>query len=242
MPSSPASVPELRWQGSLLGGGEPCPDATFATLRRVELGQGAWVDHAPGWLTGADSLFEQLVDAVPWQAHEVPMYDQVLPEPRLSAWWRGTGPTGWPPHVAALADVLGDRYGVPFDSMGANLYRDGHDSVAWHGDRVYREQDQALVAVISLGSTRRFLLRPRGGGASVRFEPAPGDLLVMGGTCQRTWQHCVPKSATLPGPRISVTLRPTTMLPADQRTRRARVVARRAVDGPPVPDRRPSPT
>ena len=77
--------------------------------------------------------------------------------------------------------------------MSANLYRDGRDSVAWHGDRVGPRGHETVVAILSLGSPRRFLLRPRGGGPSLRLTPAAGDLLVLGGTCQRTWQHCVPK-------------------------------------------------
>ncbi|MCU1496954.1 MAG: putative alkylated repair protein [Acidimicrobiales bacterium] len=209
MVSSPAAAPALCWQGSLLGGGPPLVDRAFARCRRVCLSQGAWVDVTPGWLSGADTLFEQLVDSVPWRAHEVPMYDKVVPQPRLSAWWGTADRSTWPAGIVPLATALSDRYGVGFDSLGANLYRDGHDSVAWHGDRVYREREDALVAVISLGSTRRFLLRPKGGGPSVRLDPAPGDLLVMGGTCQRTWQHSVPKSATATGPRLSVTLRPS---------------------------------
>lgn len=209
MVSIPTAPPELSWQGSLLGGGDPEVDVTFRGLRRVELGDGAWVDHVPGWLSGADDLFDLLVGSVPWRAHEIPMYDKVVPEPRLSAWWGVGDRSPWPAHTRPLAAALSARYDQRFDSLGANLYRDGRDSVAWHGDRVYREQPDALVAVVSLGSTRRFLLRPKGGGASVRFEPAAGDLLVMGGTCQRTWQHCVPKMAG-GGPRISVTLRPLT--------------------------------
>ena len=137
------------------------------------------------------------------------MYDQILPEPRLSCWWGAASTRAWPEGIEPIADALSRRYRIPFDSCGANLYRDGRDSVAWHGDRVLREQDESLVAVLSLGSSRRFLLRPKGGGASVRLDPAPGDLLVMGGTCQRTWQHSVPKSATAAGPRLSVTLRPS---------------------------------
>ncbi len=209
MVSSPAAPPELSWQGSLLGGGDPVADPTFAGLRRVVLGRGAWVDHVPGWLAGADTLFDRLVGSVAWRAHEIEMYERVVPEPRLSAWWGERNGAPWPAHTADLARALTDHYRVPFGSLGANLYRDGRDSVAWHGDRVYREQEHALVAVVSLGSRRRFLQRPTGGGASVRFDPAPGDLLVMGGTCQRTWQHCVPKAAG-GGPRISVTLRPRT--------------------------------
>jgi alkylated DNA repair dioxygenase AlkB len=207
VPSTPAAPPDLHWQGSLLGAGAPRCDPTFEGARRVALGAGAWVDHVPGWLDGADTLFEALVDAVPWRAHEVPMYDRVVPQPRLSAWWGDGERSTWPADLAPLAEALGARYGIEFDSLGANLYRDGRDSVAWHGDRVYREQDRALVAVLTLGSARRFLLRPKGGGTSVRLDPAPGDLLVMGGTCQRTWQHSVPKTSRPVGPRLSVTLR-----------------------------------
>ena len=206
MSSTAAAPPSLAWQGSLLGGGAPTVDATFDRAQRVELGDGAWVYHVPGWLNGADTLFDQLVGSVPWRAHEMPMYDKVVPQPRLSAWWGEGDRTPWPAAIPPLAQALSARYGVAFDSLGANLYRDGRDSAAWHGDRVYREQDQALVAVLSLGSVRRFLLRPKGGGPSHRFDPQPGDLLVMGGTCQRTWQHSVPKAAAA-GPRISVTLR-----------------------------------
>ncbi len=190
----------------MLGGGAPTCDPTFGSAQRIDLGDGAWVDHVPGWLTGADTLFDELVSTVAWRSHEMPMYEQVVPQPRLSAWWGEGDRTPWPATIEPLADALTKRYGIRFDSLGANLYRNGTDSVAWHGDRVYREQDEALVAVLSLGSTRRFLLRPKGGGPSHRFDPAPGDLLVMGGTCQRTRQHCVPKAASA-GPRISVTLR-----------------------------------
>ena len=205
--SRPAAPPTLDWQASLFGGEEPRADRSFATARRVPLSLGAWVDVVPGWLTGADTWFERLVDQVPWQEREIPMYETVVPEPRVSCWWGDGADRPWPTGARAVADALGERYRTTFDSLGANLYRDGRDSVAWHGDRVYRDQLTALVAVLTLGSARRFLLRPTGGGPSVRFDPAPGDLLVMGGTCQRTWQHAVPKTARPVGPRLSVTFR-----------------------------------
>lgn len=206
MSSRVATLPSLRWQGSLFGAAEPHADPCFATAERIELGDGAWVDVVPGWLQGADTLFERLVSSVRWLEHEVPMYEQIVAQPRLSAWWsdgRGT----WPSPIGPIADALSARYGVAFDALGCNLYRSGTDSVAWHGDRIYREQDVALVAVLTLGAPRRFLLRPKGGGPSVKLRPGPGDLLVMGGTCQRTWQHAVPKTAQPVGPRLSVTLR-----------------------------------
>lgn len=215
MPSRLVAPPDLTWQGSLLGAGEPAVDRSFATAERLELGDDAWVDVVPGWLSGADTLFERLVSSVPWREAEVPMYDQVLPQPRLSMWWGTRTDVPWPAGVAPMAEALGDRYATEFDSLGANLYRGGSDSVAWHGDRSYRDQDVALVAVLTLGCSRRFLLRPKGGGTSVRLDPAAGDLLVMGGTCQRTWQHSVPKTATSVGPRLSVTLRHSRPLDAE---------------------------
>lgn len=207
MASRLAAPPSLDWQASLFGDAEPTPDWSFSTVERIELGDGAWVDLARGWLGGADTLFERLVSTVAWQEREIPMYEKVLPEPRLSHWWGNGATDPWPAEARAIARALHGRYGVKFDSLGANLYRDGSDSVAWHGDRVYREQEVAMVAVLTLGSARRFLLRPTGGGPSRRLDPGPGDLLVMGGTCQRTWQHCVPKTARAAGPRLSVTLR-----------------------------------
>jgi alkylated DNA repair dioxygenase AlkB len=206
---APIASPIIRgWQASLLGVGTPSPDADFATLERRHLGDGAWADHAPGWLTGADALFDELLRDGPWQGQDVAMYGQLMAQPRLSAHW-GDGPhdPGLPPVVGTMADLLSARYDATFDTVGANLYRDGRDSVAWHGDRVLRTVPVATVAIVSLGAPRRFLLRPRGGGRSISHRLGPGDLLVMGGTCQRTCQHCVPKTTQPVGPRISVTFR-----------------------------------
>jgi alkylated DNA repair dioxygenase AlkB len=145
------------------------------------------------------------------------MYDRNVTEPRLTHRWLlddGSDPSGHdsapdqppPDDLREMAAVLSDRYGVRFTQVGVNLYRDGADSVAWHGDRVARELPEAVVALVSLGATRPFRLRPTGGGPSVLYRPAPGDLLVMGGSCQRTWQHSVPKCRGV-GPRISVQFR-----------------------------------
>lgn len=205
---SPRSPSDLLWQGSLLAAGDARPDPGFAHCRRRELDRGAWVDHVPGWLAGADQLFEDLLGSTDWQSHEMAMYGQLVAQPRLSARWSGEpyDPV-LPPVLGPMADLLSERYAVAFDSIGANLYRHGRDSVAWHGDRVLRTVPVATVAIMSLGATRRFLLRPTDGGASLAWEPAAGDLLVLGGTCQRTWQHTVPKTAIAVGPRISVTFR-----------------------------------
>lgn len=198
----------LRWQASLFALGEPSPDRQFRTATRHDLGDHAWVEHVPGWLEGSDQLFTHLLDRLHWSAKETPMYGQLVTQPRLSAWWSLTDEQVREPLVAELAGLLGQRYGSRFTSVGANLYRTGADSVAWHGDRHARDahDPDRVVAVLSLGAPRRFAMRARTGGGSCRFRLGPGDLLVMGGSCQRTWQHAVPKVAEA-GPRISVTFR-----------------------------------
>lgn len=198
---------DLAWQPSLLDPVALAPtfDHTFRDVRRHDLGDGAWVDHAPGWLRGADALFAALLADTPWQQRDIRMYERVLPEPRLTHRWELS--RGSPPEpFTEVARVLSERYDVEFTQVGANLYRDGADSVAWHGDRVARELPTAVVALLSFGGIRPFRLRPTGGGPSVTFRPGPGDLLVMGGSCQRTRQHSVPKVRSA-GPRISVQFR-----------------------------------
>ena len=192
----------VEWQPSLLGFETPAFRFEIGMARRRFLGEGAWVDHVPGVLSGADALFDELLAAAPWAAHDRPMYDRIVREPRLTT-RRWPDP---PALVTEIAERLTAHYGCDLGVVSANLYRDGNDSVAWHGDRVGRVRAETVVAILSLGSPRRFLLRPKGGGASVRYVPAAGDLLVMGGTCQRTWEHTVPKCASA-GPRVSVMFR-----------------------------------
>ncbi|MFN8039311.1 MAG: alpha-ketoglutarate-dependent dioxygenase AlkB [Acidimicrobiales bacterium] len=210
MPSSPADAPTgLAHAPGLFDTAPAHVDTAFATRRRRELGAGAWVDVVPGWLTGGADLVDALLAGAGWRSRRVQMYDRWVDEPRLSCWGRPVldAVAGLAPVLDAMADALTASYGAPLRSVGANLYRDGRDSVAWHGDRILREQPTALVAVLTLGATRPFALRPKGGGPSVRLRPGHGDLLVMGGTCQRTWDHAVPKAAGVAGPRISLSFR-----------------------------------
>ena len=195
----------LSWQPSLLAGGdEPDFDPTLERARRRFLGRGAWVDHVPGWVQGADRLFDQVLAEAPWQGEQRrPMYDRIVDVPRLTT---GGWHEGRPPLLDRMARCLGRHYGVRLPSVSANLYRDGNDSVAWHGDRIGRHRMSTIVGIVSLGSARKLLLRPDGGGPSVGYTLHSGDLLVQGGTCQKTFQHCVPKRAHA-GPRISVMFR-----------------------------------
>jgi alkylated DNA repair dioxygenase AlkB len=202
----PAS-PHLTWQPSLFALDDPAVDRSFSGLGRIDLDDQAWVDHAPGWVSGADRLFEEILAGRGWDQRTRRMYDQTVEEPRLTAPWSlDSGEPLEPPLLEEIRIELSERYEREFDSAGFNLYRDGNDSVAWHADRIPVEIEAPVVALVSLGEPRRFLLRPKGGGGSRTFMLGRGDLLVTGGQTQRTWEHSVPKVAQA-GPRISVAYR-----------------------------------
>jgi alkylated DNA repair dioxygenase AlkB len=200
--------PDLVWQPSLLAVAETIEvDRSFSRLRRIQLDADSWVDHAPAWVSGADRLFEEVLAGREWQQRARRMYDQRVQEPRLTSPWNaGSGESLEPPILEEIRSALSEHYGRDFDSVGFNLYRDGRDSVAWHADRIAEEIDDPIVALISLGEPRKFLLRPKGGGQSRAFVPGRGDLLVTGGRTQRDWEHSVPKVAQA-GPRISLAYR-----------------------------------
>lgn len=198
-------VVEMAAQGSL-----------FQHTERRELGDGAFIEIRAGWLTDADDLLEGLLSAVPWREERRQMYDRVVDVPRLVSFHDLT--VDEPPHplLARLRRRLNDIYagelGEPFTTVGLCCYRDGSDSVAWHGDTIGRSSSEdTMVAIISLGATRTFAMRRRARpskGPSLRLPQAHGDLLVMGGSCQRTWEHAVPKTSAPVGPRVSIQFRP----------------------------------
>ncbi|MEV6539545.1 alpha-ketoglutarate-dependent dioxygenase AlkB [Streptomyces sp. NPDC051665] len=199
-------------QGSLFDQTDQLRLGPLDGIRRTALGLGAWIDVLPGWLGGADALFEELAAEVPWRAERRQMYDQVVAVPRLLAYY-GMADTLPHPVLAQARDALSAYYtrelGEPFTTSGLCYYRDGRDSVAWHGDRIGRgAREDTMVAILSVGAPRDLLLRPVRGGESVRRPLGHGDLIVMGGSCQRTWEHCVPKTTRAAGPRISVQFRP----------------------------------
>ncbi|MEE4592814.1 alpha-ketoglutarate-dependent dioxygenase AlkB [Streptomyces sp. DSM 41524] len=200
-------------QGSLF---DQTDDIGLGSLRgtpRTELGSGAWIDVLPGWLRGADDLFAQLVAEVPWRAERRHMYEQVVDVPRLLAYYNAEDPLPHPVLAEAreaLSAYYATELGEPFTTAGLCYYRDGRDSVAWHGDRIGRGRtEDTMVAILSVGTPRDLLLRPRGGGKAMRRPLGHGDLLVMGGSCQRTWEHAIPKSSRATGPRISIQFRPS---------------------------------
>jgi alkylated DNA repair dioxygenase AlkB len=200
-------------QGSLL---DLCAEPGFGELgrhvRRTRLSRGAWVDVRPGWLAGADELFERLQEIVPWRDERRRMYDRVVDVPRLLCFYDEDAALP-DPALTEAREALNEHYGAElgerFVTAGLCLYRDGRDSVAWHGDTIGRgSREDTMVAILSLGTPRTLALRPRGGGQAIRHDLGHGDLIVMGGSCQRTWEHAIPKTAKGVGPRISVQFRP----------------------------------
>ncbi len=182
-------------------------DASFSGFERTQLDGDSWVDHCPGWISGSDRAFEELLRTVTWSQRRRRMYDLVVDEPRLTSWQRideqTVVATQWLEDARA---ALSAQYEVRFDSLGINLYRDGSDSVAWHRDRIPLEIVDPVVALVSLGEPRTFLLRPHGGGRSRAFKLGLGDLLVTGGQTQRRFEHSVPK-VKASGPRMSIAFR-----------------------------------
>jgi len=180
-------------------------------VERHILSRGAWVDHLPGWVSGSEVLLDTLLHDVDWRAERREMYQREVDVPRLLRWYGADETLPHPVLTEAreqLTAYYADELGEPFVTAGMCQYRTGQDSVAWHGDTNGRSSRfDTMVAIVSFGSPRPLLLRPRGGGSSLRFPLGHGDLIVMGGSCQRTWEHAVPKTARPVGPRVSVQFR-----------------------------------
>lgn len=198
----------FSFQGSLFStaAGPVGFDRSFAGIERIELAQGAWIDRQPGWASNPDDLFLTALEALDWREGVERIRGMEIARPRLvSSFGRGEVPSGLEV-VGEMSEALSDRYGVSLDRVTCNLYRDGRDSVAWHGDRIARDLPEATVAILSLGEPRPFRVRPKAGGAGLGWAAGRGDLIVMGGSCQRTHDHSIPKVSRA-GPRIAVMFR-----------------------------------
>jgi alkylated DNA repair dioxygenase AlkB len=189
----------------LFGGGRsPALDHTLSRAVRLELGEGAFVEHVPGWLTGDDVLFDHLLTSTRWTAGEREMYERRVAIPRLFASLPEDGPGH--PVLEEAAAALSWRYERDVSTISLALYRDGHDSVAFHGDRMGDQLDDCIVAILSLRGPRQLRLRSRSSERTHSFLLGHGDLLVMGGSCQRHYEHAVPKCAWAL-PRMAVVFR-----------------------------------
>jgi alkylated DNA repair dioxygenase AlkB len=174
------------------------PVDSNVAFERLDLGNGAWIDIARGWMAGADELFDHLLTNVAWETSRLFRYDHFVEERRLGSHWQRGRPLPHPA-LAEATRAIQHRYGVEFKSFGMMQYRDGRDGQAFHRDTDMRWLDDTLIAILSLGAQRPWLLRPRtskhddspGRGATHDLAPDSGDLLVMGGRTQADWEHSV---------------------------------------------------
>jgi alkylated DNA repair dioxygenase AlkB len=192
---------------------EPAPAlnlAAFDSATDHHLDEHSWITHVHGLVDGDSALLREIGALPGWEQRSRWMYDRTVLEPRLTNEIHDIAAA--PAFLVALTDALSEFCGVPYDSLWLNRYRDHHDSTSWHADRPANQPDTAVVPVVSLGETRRFLIRPANGGSSVAFTPAGGDVIIMRGRCQRDWQHCVPKQKGPAGDRISVNFNSSTQV------------------------------
>lgn len=204
--SAAASVATSR-QGGLFESVGLVSGVDFSAARRIELDETSWIEHVTGWLTASGSLFDDLMVSAPWEQRYRYIYGRRVTEPRLTAEYKDITVV---PHqlLHTITAALAEHYEVAYRYLWLNLYRTNRDSTGWHGDPIGRIQQTSTVPVLSLGATRRFLIRQAQGGKSVSVAVASGDLIVMGGRAQRDWRHAVPKQATPAGPRISINFAP----------------------------------
>jgi alkylated DNA repair dioxygenase AlkB len=188
-----------------------------AEVERVQLDEGAWVDVYRGWLDGADEMFDHLREKVAWQTSRLFRYDHWVEENRLGAMWRRGAPL---PHadLAQVHKTLQRNYDVQFNSFGLMHYRNGRDGQAFHRDTDMRWLDDTVIAILTLGAARPWLMRPRANrydhsedrGTTHDLRPGNGDLIVMGGRCQADWEHSVAYLGGRPvGSRVSLQWRYT---------------------------------
>ena len=193
------------------GGMNVAVDETFTTADRIELDGTSWVDHVQGWLAGDGELMEALMKQASWEQRSRWMYTRMVQEPRLTAEYPVIADAPQPV-LHYLTEVLSAHYGQPYTRLWMNWYRDNHDGTGWHADRPANRLDETVIPVLSLGATRRFLIRPEGGGPSTTIVAHGGDLVVMGGRCQKDFQHSVPKQRQHAGARLSLNF--STAIPA----------------------------
>jgi alkylated DNA repair dioxygenase AlkB len=193
--------------------GPPAADETFTTATRIQLDETSWVDHVQGWLTGDEELMETLMREASWEQRSRWMYTRMVTEPRLTAEYPVIADAPQP-FLHDLARILSDHYQQPYRRLWMNWYRDNNDGTGWHADRPQNELDTTVIPVLSLGASRRFLIRPADGGPSTPIVTHGGDLVVMGGRCQKDYVHMVPKQKQAAGPRLSLNF--STAIPVDE--------------------------
>jgi alkylated DNA repair dioxygenase AlkB len=179
----------------------------------------SYLEHLP--LNQADAeILQRLIAEVPWRSENVIMWGRRVPQPRLTAWYGDAGadyaysgieldPLPWTPLLIAIKARIEEAAGSNFNSVLLNYYRDRHDSIGFHSDNEPELGDQPVIASLSLGEERTFILKHKRSKAiePVRLQLGSGSLLLMRGDTQRCWRHGILKESRICGPRINLTFR-----------------------------------
>lgn len=178
------------------------------------------ITYNPAWLPPdeADALFSTLRTTIPWETHRIKLFGREIDSPRLSCWIGDPGtdykysgvrfaPHPWPEALLPIRERLVRELGVPFNSVLANLYRDGKDSMGWHSDNEPELGSEPVIASVSLGAERRFAMKQRIAQAKTELKLSNGSLLVMRGSTQRHWKHALPKAGKIRAERLNLTFR-----------------------------------
>lgn len=188
-------------------------------MQRGELGLGAWIAYDAHWIPTdrADAAFADLMATLAWEQRSIVAFGREIPQPRLMAWagelpYRYSGltlePRAEPPALAVLREAASAFAETPFNHAVVNLYRNGDDHVGWHADDEPELGRDPVIASISLGAMRRFLLSPKRKKRVQRpLRLWHGSMLVMGGSLQHTWRHTLPRDPSCTAPRINITFR-----------------------------------
>lgn len=185
---------------------------------RTDLPDASWVLFYEHWLSGdvTSSLYQQLLATVSFERRSVTIFGRPVPQPRLIAWcgattYRYSGltlpPRAVPACLTGVFSEVSTAAGTEFNHLLLNLYRDGQDSMGMHADDEAELGPAPVVATLTLGAPRQFLLRARRGSHRAAFTLGDGSLLIMGGQCQKEYVHGIPKTRKAVGPRLSITFR-----------------------------------
>ena len=167
-------------------------------------------------LTEAREHLTALIDETPWESRNIVLFGREVPQPRLACWYGDRGytysgltlePREFTPRLRALAEVAAGFADCSFNTVLANLYRDGRDSMGWHADDERELGAEPVIASLSFGAVRRFRFRHRESREAVEVALEPGSVLVMRGLTQHCWMHDLPKTTKVTEPRVNLTFR-----------------------------------
>ena len=181
------------------------------------------ITYDPHWLSTAeaDALFAALRHSIPWEIHRIKMFGREIDSPRLSCWIGDPGtdykysgvkfaPHPWHAVLLPIRERLVRELSVPFNSVLANLYRDGKDSMGWHSDDEPELGPEPVIASVSLGAGRRFVFKRKRDGLKRELVLRHGSLLVMQRDTQREWRHALPRTDKATNERMNLTFRQIT--------------------------------